>query len=319
MATVNDFIREWCNGSDYVLAHTSGSTGKPKEIRLLKADMIASARATNEFFCIDAASVLALVLSPDYIAGKMMIVRALESGARLLELPVSNKIEVKEPVDLIAIVPSQIESLIENDLQANFIRNVLIGGASPTKQQCEALLSRGYKVYISYGMTETCSHVALADGADADRIFHAMPGISFSTTADGRLVVNGREFSFNSLETNDVVELCSPTSFRWRGRADGVINSGGLKFFPEELEAEYAASLRGWNFYVSSVEDEIWGHAIALVFEGGAADERVLRDLLRSSDIDKRKLPKRYYAISHLPRTSNGKVKRIAPDDFAPE
>ncbi|MDD6668520.1 MAG: AMP-dependent synthetase, partial [Bacteroidales bacterium] len=74
--TVDEFLAEWRNGDAFVTAHTSGSTGTPKAIRLLKADMLASARATNARFGIGAHSRLLLCLSPDYIAGKMMIVRA---------------------------------------------------------------------------------------------------------------------------------------------------------------------------------------------------------------------------------------------------
>lgn len=89
--TVDDFLKEWHSEEPFVVAHTSGSTGKPKEIKLLKADMRASAALTNRFFSIDSGSTLLLCLSPDYIAGKMMIVRAEEAGATLLVESPSNR------------------------------------------------------------------------------------------------------------------------------------------------------------------------------------------------------------------------------------
>ena len=84
------FLEEWFDDRSYVLGHTSGSTGAPKEIQLSKADMRASARMTNAFFAIDRESVLLLCLSVSYIAGKMMVVRALEAGAELLTVKVSS-------------------------------------------------------------------------------------------------------------------------------------------------------------------------------------------------------------------------------------
>ena len=126
--TLDEFRRQWLSPEPYIVAHTSGSTGTPKEIRLLKADMRLSARATNSRFGIKPDSVLAIPLSMDYIAGKMMAVRAFEAGCRLIELPVSNRIELNEPVDLLAIVPSQVDSIV-SDANAHRIRNVIIGGA----------------------------------------------------------------------------------------------------------------------------------------------------------------------------------------------
>ena len=105
MAEINDFIREWESDCDYIVAHTSGSTGTPKEIRLPKSDMRVSAKATNSRFGITRRSVIAAPLSVDYIAGKMMCVRAIEAGCELLEMPVSNKVIIDRRIDLLAIVP----------------------------------------------------------------------------------------------------------------------------------------------------------------------------------------------------------------------
>ena len=82
--SVWEFIAEFLDDKPYIMAHTSGSTGKPKPISLAKSDMKASARFTNRFFGLTSQSTLHLCLSPDYIAGKMMLVRALESGANIV-------------------------------------------------------------------------------------------------------------------------------------------------------------------------------------------------------------------------------------------
>lgn len=316
MASLTDFLAEWDSDSAFVEAHTSGSTGKPKTILLPKADMRLSARATNAFFGIGPQSVLASPLSCDYIAGKMMAVRAREAACRLIELPVSSDIALPDDVaavDLLPVVPSQIGALTARPEYAGRIRNLLIGGAAPAPESCRALAEAGYRAFISYGMTETCSHVAIADAADSTCTFRAMPGIEFEADADGRLAIIAPAFTFGRLQTNDVVELLSSRSFRWRGRADGAINSGGIKMFPEELEQLYAPALSGLGYYVCAAPHPQWGQAVALVVEGADTDTEAIAARLRLAVADRRRLPKLIIASAALPRTPNGKIRRILP------
>lgn len=315
MEELNTFIAEWRNDKDYIEAHTSGSTGAPKTIHLNKDDMRTSARATCRFFGIDSRSTIGMALSASYIAGKMMAVRALESGARLVTADVSKETDISGipgVIDLFAIVPAQIDSFISHPEWAGKVRNLLIGGAAPSDEALHALSLLGYTAWVSYGMTETCSHVALARGDDSRRVFRAMPGITFSSTEDGRLIINAPAFSFGSLTTNDIVELLSPERFCWRGRADGVINSGGIKFVPEELEKQFAPHIQG-RFYITHIADQVWGQAIALVAEEGTEDSIAVS--LRENVADHRRLPKRIFIISRLPEASNGKIRRLSPDN----
>lgn len=314
MASIDDFRCEWLSESTTVEAHTSGSTGIPKTILLNKDDMRASARATITFFGLTSDSVIASPLSVDYIAGKMMVVRACEAACRLIELPISNEIYIPEDVaciDLLPIVPSQIASLLAQPELSSRVRNVLVGGAAPSADDCRRLSDSGYNVYISYGMTETCSHIALARGDDPARVFRAMPGVSFNTDSDSRLIVNAPAFTFGTLITNDIVELLSPTEMIWRGRADGVINSGGIKLLPEELEALYSPYLADRQYFVKGVDDNKWGSATALVIEAKETECESIAKLLRDNIADHRRLPKHIIAVESLPRTSNGKVKRV--------
>lgn len=313
MASVSEFLNSWNSDSRTIEAQTSGSTGVPKRILLDKSDMRASARATNKYFDINADSVLASPLSVDYIAGKMMAVRAEEAGSRLIELPVSNDIIIPDDVDridLLPIVPSQIESLLRQAHLSAIVRNLLIGGAAPSSEDCHMLTLAGYKAYISYGMTETCSHVALAHADDSRRVFHAMPGITFETDKDDRLIINAPAFSFKRLQTNDIVTLLSPTAMIWRGRADGVINSGGIKLIPEELETLYREFLPGYAFFVKGVEDKTWGQAVALVIEAPNNEADTILGTLRNAIADHRRVPKSVITVEAIERTSNGKIKR---------
>lgn len=314
MAGLAEFLEEWYSPAPCVKAHTSGSTGKPKDIQLLKSDMRQSALATNRFFGINASSVLAVPLSMDYIAGKMMAVRAEEAACRLIEISPGKDFELPEGnITLLPIVPLHMDCLLRHPEWASRIDNVLIGGGAPEEAKCRALTDAGYNAFISYGMTETCSHVALARVDDADRIYHAMPGVRFAVDERECLVVEAPAFSFGRLVTNDVVELLDEHSFRWRGRADGVINSGGIKMIPEELEKLYAPCMGTLPFYVCGEPHDVWGECVTLVYEGTEAMRDEIAEALETGVADRRRRPKLYVAVKALPRTYNGKIKRIAP------
>lgn len=264
-----NFIREWNGPHPYVIARTSGSTGTPKEIRLLKSDMRASARATIEFFGLDCSSRLHLPLSPDYIAGKMQIVRALEAGAVLSVEPPSNRplgasvMKGNGRISLLPVVPSQVPGLLESGMAAR-IDNLIIGGAPLSETDEQRIIDSGIRAFATYGMTETCSHVALRQlGSE---YFTALPGFSFATDSRGCLAIASSTLSFGNLITNDIVDLISPTSFRWIGRFDNVINSGGLKISPEEIEKKIAPLIpAGATFYLTSRRSERWGEKLVMV------------------------------------------------------
>ena len=134
--TIDEFINQWNNSNDYIIAHTSGSTGKPKEINLPKSMVLKSAIRTNKFFDINNKSHIHLALSPDYIAGKMIIIRAIISGAKLTHETPSNNLSfdgINSDIDLLAIVPSQLSNLLNRQLPFK-IKNLIIGGSAiPSK------------------------------------------------------------------------------------------------------------------------------------------------------------------------------------------
>lgn len=312
MATIKDFLKEWYSADDFVIAHTSGSTGIPKHIKLLKRDMVASAEATNRFFGITGDSVLVSPLSTDYIAGKMMVVRAEIAGCRLIEIPVSNHIELPCAADLLPVVPSQIPSILENPDADRMIRNLLIGGAPLSDKLAQAVKSRGINAWLGYGMTETCSHVALRKVGE-DAVFTAMPGVEFQTDARECLVIRSNKYSWGELVTNDVVRLIDKHRFEWIGRFDNVINSGGIKIHLESLEREISTLLPGLpEFYLVGVPDEKWGTALAMVAVNPPAD---IMEKLKATFPDKKKLPKKIFVVNNLPVTANGgKIRRVVPD-----
>ena len=312
--TVEEFIGEWYDNKDYIIAHTSGSTGKPKEVRLLKSDMRCSARATNQFFNIGKNSRLMLCLSPDYIAGKMMIVRALEANAELLvESPSNHPLSDYDGsrIDLIAVVPSQALFLANHVSLLNNVSSMIVGGGEIAPELWEKLAVLPYRIYSTYGMTETCSHVALAKISREKEPYKALPGVEFAVDDRDCLIIKAPKYSFGKLVTNDIVRLLSPLSFKWIGRYDNVINTGGIKIFPEEVEQKIAHIIPT-RFYIGSRKSEKWGNEVVLFMEcDGLSDyqkDTIMADI--SNILSPIERPKDIIFLEKFQETSSGKIKR---------
>ncbi|MCH5327614.1 MAG: AMP-binding protein [Coprobacter sp.] len=266
------FLREWFSPGDTVSARTSGSTGAPQQLDLRKSDMRASARLTNSFFGITAGSTLLLCLSPGYIAGKMMIVRALEAGAGLVTVaPTSSPLaSVGEPFDFAAMVPLQVQQTLDDpETAARLCRitSLIVGGAAVSPALESRLAALPVQAYATYGMTETVSHIALRRIGGTEREYTALGGVRFTLDGRGCLVIDAPHLSGRRWVTNDMVRLAGATRFEWLGRYDNVINSGGVKLFPERIE-EALSSLIPARFFVTSRPDERLGERLVLVIEG---------------------------------------------------
>ena len=303
------FLEQWNDTNDYIVAHTSGSTSAPKPIRLLKADMKASAISTCRFFDLNESSNLLCPLSADYIAGKMMIVRAIISGANLfMEPPSNNPADIYYPdIDLVAIVPSQLKGLLNNQSKNNF-NNVIIGGAPLSAEQVALIKSERLNAFSTYGMTETCSHVALKRILNDDEAYHALPGYRFMVDNRSCLEIYSEVQSFGKLTTNDVVSLIDEKRFVWLGRYDNVIITGGLKVHPEIIEQKISSYIDGC-FYIAPESDDKWGQVVTLYLEGNEYDTTQLFTILNKI-LRPHELPRKVIFEKSFKRTNSGKIIR---------
>lgn len=312
------FVEEWYNKDTCVIGYTSGSTGKPKEIRLNKEDMRASARITNERLGIQPESVLFLCLSVSYIAGKMMVVRALEAGAKLITGEVTSRplMDWGRPdvkIDLAAMVPMQLEETLkysEDRKVLTGIRQLLVGGAPVSAKLEKRIGDISTICYATYGMTETVSHVALRQ-LNKDDCYFALGKISFSTDERGCLVIYTPHLHAGKFVTNDLVELIDKWHFRWLGRYDHVINSGGIKFFPEVIE-EKITSCISVRYFITSLPDERLGQRIVLVLEGKPGKEIEKMQLFEKLrfHLTSYEMPREILYLPYFYETDSGKIIR---------
>lgn len=316
-----EFESVWHDSRDYVVCHTSGSTGVPKEIHLPKNFMRNSAERTNRFFGIDSSSRLHTCLDFKYIASKMMTVRADLADCRLTSEPPSTRplgdIAKEERIDLLAVVPAQMEWILDSGEKWKGIRHILVGGSAIPSLIRRRIALSDYDVWESYGMTETASHIALKKVDGEDRPFHTLEGITVSVGEGDCLVVHlpdGR-----SLTTTDIAVVFNPEEFIILGRADHTVISGGIKIRPEELESRLGPFI-AFDYCISSVPDKKWGEKLVLVVESSSPDidDGFLREAIGVRLRQYRKIldlgvksPKDVI-ISVLPRTTSGKIDRMA-------
>ena len=305
------FLLEWFSDSEIIITNTSGSTGSPKAIQLEKTKMMASARATGAALHLGEKTEALLCLSTNFIAGKMMIVRALVLGWHLHAVAPSRNflVEYDNEYDFVAMVPYQVLHSLD-DLDK--IKTLLVGGGPITPDLQKRLQGVKTKVYASYGMTETITHVALrlVNGENRSDAFKALPDVSFSQDQRGCLVIKAPYIFIAPIITNDVVSLLSDTQFVWEGRIDNVINSGGVKIHPEKIENKLADHIKV-PFFISSLPDEALGEKVILVIEAPSKNKEA-SGLNQSSfkDLAPYERPKKIYTVSSFPYTDTGKVRR---------
>ena len=310
--TLQEFLSEWNNDADRVLVHTSGSTGKPKPLWVEKRRMEASARITCRFLGLRAGDTALLCMPLDYIAGKMMVVRALTCGLRLLSVePSSHPMRtVSASVDFAAMVPLQVIHTLqvaEERERLMQVRHLIIGGGAIDDDMAAELRTFPHAVWSTYGMTETLSHIAMRrlSGKDASEWYTPMPGVSLSQDPDGCLIINAHALNPETLITNDIVVLRQDGTFRIIGRRDNVICSGGVKLQIEKIENELQPLLSS-PFMITKKKDIKFGEIVVLLTEGDT--ERAKAELSEMNN--KFSKPKLIIHIDKLPLTETGKPAR---------
>lgn len=322
-----NFVKTWLDDKNYVEVKTSGSTGTPKIIRLEKKRMIASAKATGNFFGLKPNDKALLCLPCDYIAGKMMVVRAMVLGLNLYSVaPTGNPLasDLIQNIDFQfgAMIPLQVLNSLENNLtQFNQIKKVIIGGGVVDNTLLEKLQSTKNQCFATYGMTETITHIAVKtlNGENKSELYQALGKVNLSKDKRDCLIINAPYLSENQIITNDIIKLYSKSSFEWLGRFDNVINTGGVKVNPEKIEAKIANLLNS-SFFIAAEADEKLGSKVVLVIENKKEDNIKLELLKEQFQVilSKFEIPKKIYFLPKFKQTETGKIQRKQTLDLLP-
>ncbi len=316
-----DFVLDWLQpGVDYVEQMTSGSTGTPKVIQLSKSAMLYSAMNTLTYLGISNERSLLLAISAEYIGGKMMIVRAILGEHELCYTkPTKNPLEnfeMKDDIALMAVVPYQLEQILEKASSSEMekIHHIIVGGAPFPENLKEELPDPFPFIHATYGMTETCSHVALKplNHGEENASFKLLSGITGNVDYRGCLVLDCPALNCRDLATNDLVRFSSDKEFEVLGRFDNIINSGGVKINPEPLEVKLREIIDR-PFFISWLPNAKLGQAIVLIIEGSVDKEMVGEAVnFMNDEFDRFQKARAVSFVAKFLRTPTGKLRREA-------
>jgi O-succinylbenzoic acid--CoA ligase len=318
------FLKEWLDGSKTFVQKTSGSTGAPKEIVITRHQMIASAEATQAALGLKRGYHAFICLDTRFIAGKMMCVRSLVTGMEMtFREPIANPLTALSEtsiVDFVALVPYQIEEILSSpqSFYLNKLGTVIVGGAPMKTDTAQRLKTFSSRFFSTYGMTETMSHIALQhiSPTQPDGVFQCLSGVTIEADERGCLVASVPWLT-EKVVTNDIIEIISSKNFRWVGRFDNIINTGGFKASPEKIEFQIENIFKSLNvdrrFFIAGVPDDKTGERVALFIEGvglpGFLEE--IQNRLHSL-VQRFEIPKAIYFIDNFQYTSSNKLDRLA-------
>ncbi len=303
------FLSELFDDKSYIEVKTSGSTGVPKIIEIPKVYLIHSAQATGEYFQLYEGTTALLCMNPNFIAGKMMLVRAIVLGWSLDVVPPSLTplSGVEKLYDFSAMVPLQVSNSL-NDLFK--IHKLIIGGGVVSKELDNQIQEIDTRCYATYGMTETVTHIAVKklNGMGKSDVYETLAGVSVHLDERGCVVIDAPKVASETVITNDLAQVFSPKEFVWLGRYDNIINSGGIKLIPEQIERKIV-SFVNQRFFVTGLEDAVLGQKLVIVVEGNG-DQITLDDIDQIESLEKYEKPKEIYFVPQFIETETKKVQR---------
>lgn len=318
---VIDLCRRWLHGEDTFEFHTSGSTGIPKRITFHRHQLESSARLTEKALHLKAGDTALICLDTAFIAGAMMVIRCLVTGMNMIiQTPSANPLEnIQEPIDFAAMVPYQVTTILEEDPDAfTRLRKTIIGGAPLSPDTALKLQHLPGHIYATYGMTETITHVAFQklNGEGRQDYFELLPGILAKTNEQGCLSLSVPHLGYGWMATHDVVSLFEENKFRWLGRIDRAINSGGIKIQPEKIELVAENIFSQLNIhrrlFVAGLPDQKLGERVALIIEGSPLrleEEEHVRTKL-SGALATYELPRSIHYTEKFAETDTQKIDR---------
>jgi O-succinylbenzoic acid--CoA ligase len=311
-----NFVKDWYSNKSFIEVKSSGSTGKPKTIKLEKTKIKVSIKATENYFNLKPDDTILLPMSIDYIGGKMMLLRAIEIGLKVIVAnPKANPLLQidNQNIDFSAFVPMQVDSILKNDitrLKYQKIKQVIIGGAPISVELENEIKTLKNLNFATFGMTETISHIAVRNINAEEDHYTCLNHVKISVDHDNCLKIESDELLNEPIQTNDIVRLINENQFIWKGRADFVINSGGVKLHPEEIEKKIESLIPNNRFYLTSQKDERLGEKLVLKIESENEISYIEFSKKLQLILTKFEMPKEIITVNQFNTTKSGKIIR---------
>jgi o-succinylbenzoate---CoA ligase len=290
-------------GDPCLVVHTSGTTGSPRPVTLSYGNVLANALGCFAALGHSRSERWLCPLPLSHVGGLMVLLRSVIAGTTaVLD-------SLRDDITIASLVPTQLSRLLDAGTPPPAsLRVVMLGGAPADPTLLTRARDAGWPVAPTYGLTQACSAVTVADPGDTETSGAPLPGMRVSIAADGEILVSGPTVAGGGvLRTGDLGRL-SGGRLVVVGRKSDMIVSGGENVAPTEVEAVLLAHPSVVEAGVVGRPDPEWGEAVtAFVVARGPVDD--LRAFCRER-LPGFKVPKTISVVDALPRNAAGKLLR---------
>ncbi len=342
-----------------LLLCTSGSSGAPKVVMLTTGQLLASATRVNAVLDLRRGDEWLCVLPLHHVGGLAIGWRCALAGATLrlvagddpqvapgpwqgLPAPAVGGFDAvrvartlaAHPVTHLSLVPAMLARLLEAmPAPPASLRVVLLGGQALHPALARQALAAGWPLYVSYGMTETGSMVAVdpwrGDAAPGARVGLPLPDVELACAGpeeplrvlhlQGPMLMAGyadrrrrpgHGLAGGWLRTADLCRLDADGALRVFGRADELVVIGGEQVSPEALEARLASAPGVRELAVVALPHPDWGATLAACWSGPATPATL--DAWCRAKLPGRERPRIFRRFDALPLLAAGKPDRAA-------
>lgn len=315
-------------GSDVALiVPTSGTGGEPKLAQFDRAALDAAVAASARALEATSGDRWLGCLPLAHIGGLLVLLRGVLLGAPVIVHASFDPVAVAAVRDVAftSVVPTMLVRLLAAGADLSGFRAILVGGAHLPRDVRERARAAGAHLVETYGLTESCGGVVY-EGLP-------LPGVRMRVDPEDGIELAGpmmlgyrfdpestaRAFTEDGwLRTGDTGEIGPQGRLRVIGRVDDLINSGGEKVWPHEVEAALRTHPKVGDVLVRGRPDPEWGQrVVAWVVAADPADPPTLEELRTHAAhrLARHKVPRELVPVQALPRTAVGKTRTAGLPD----
>jgi len=305
------WILDWLEGSPQMTFFTSGTTGQPKEIYFSREQIITSAQRTAIFFDLKDNQNVLHTLPFTFVAGKMNVLRALILKQNLWSIDWRIRTDWEKISQMHfhwwTCTPMMIRDVINNGVNIDFIEKVLLGGGAIPNEVLKQIQTFPNTIFEGYGMTETLTHIAIRKVGHSPSFFTPLEGVECTISENETLIIKDNALK-NVVKTSDLVKFNERGDFLVLGRADDVINSGGVKIFPTEVEKCMRSHMTAEFVVVKAPHVSLGEQVVCLhTAANDVKDEAFWKKVFQDQPYWR---PKQFIHVEKLPYNTNGKLNR---------